>query len=160
MKRGCLIIVGLCLVVVLGLLAWDYMGGMQWDGQFDLPISILSDGEPVDPAQIAAVEYDEHPSQHLEDPYTMDESDRFLVEAPFENGHFVATIRCHGTDSGLGLRRTYGQFRSIFIRIQLKDGRTIALSCPVSDRKYDPTVIIDIGKPPTQPTTSPEVPPQ
>ena len=159
MKRGCLIIVGLCLVVVLGLLAWDYMGGMQWDGQFDLPISILSDGEPVDPAQIAAVEY-ELPTPDAADPFTMDESYCFLEEAPFENGHFVATIRCHGTDSGLGLRRTYGQFRSIFIRIRFKDGRTIALSCPVSDRKYDPTVIIDIGKPPTQPAAPLEALPQ
>ena len=122
---------GVCGAVLLALLSWEFFYTIVWDGQFDLPITVVDGGRSVDHRRIATVDYTCFFPQPA-NAASIAES-LALKDARRDGEDYIAHIPCSGTRSGLGFRNTYGQLRSVFIRLELTDGRAISVLCPVSD---------------------------
>jgi hypothetical protein len=144
MKKRTRVIVRVCVAVLIAILAWDFLATIHWDGDFDLPITIVGGGKPVDHTRIAAVGYTSAPLPGLDDSSMTPKFTQIIAEAKFDGDNYIARIPCSGRRSGLGFRNTYSQLRSILIRVELTDGRAVSVACPVSNRKHNPRIVLDI----------------
>ena len=140
------IVIAPLILASVSLLLWDRMVTAVWDGRFDVPVVIMQGGRALPRDQITSVRYASVPSPEVYSDTINDFMDYYpLAEAESNGSHFVMRMRCHGTTSGLGFTKTYGQFDFAFILVSLADGRTIGVTCPISRRERQPQVVIHLG---------------
>ena len=125
-----------------------FISTAQWSGGFDLPITVLDGGKPVAPEEIASVRYTcylpRETDREIDDGIMTSENQNLLDNAEFDNGNYTARIPCGGKRSILGFLDSYKQFEFVFIRVELTDGRAVALTCPVSHKDKNPRIFLDM----------------
>ena len=133
------------LVAAGGLVLWDLVSMSTWDGLFDVPVTIWRGGKALKPEEVKRVSLSWRALPDVWDERGAQERPWWLRDAEVEGDHFVARVPCCGIDSGLGLRNRYSQPRSLYLEVQLKDGQTLRLQCPLADREHKPEIRIDVG---------------
>jgi len=155
------------IIVVVLAAAFFLLSGTEEraDGAFDVPVILLENGQPLAPDRVRSVRYGSlHSKQFLgEDgqwpPEQDDSSYSRVIEKTAEarDGRWLLTIRfwARRWTSGPFVRSSHGHATALVVRVELTDGRRTTTVCPIRDMNEPQAIIIDLGRPSTQPATQP-----